>query len=126
MGFNHDYGGVYEQPTAKNVKKTRVYISGPMTGLPSLNFPAFNAEALRLEGLGYEVINPVDLCQNSTSWEECMRLDPAALLTCDKIVLLDGFEKSKGAHLEMNVAHRVGIEIVLAKDIPANELFAKR
>lgn len=125
MGFNHDYGGVYEQPTASNVKKTRVYISGPMTGLPGLNFAAFNAEAVRLKALGYEVINPVDFYKPCATWKDLMRLDLAALLTCDKVVLLDGFERSEGAHLEMNVAHRVGIEIVLAKDIQAAEVFSK-
>lgn len=117
MGFNHDYGGIYEQPTAKHLKKKRVYISGPMTGLPGLNFPAFNTEALRLEGMGYDVVNPVDLCVNPTSWEQCMRIDLAALLTCDMIALLPGWQKSRGAHLEVNIAHQVGIEIVSAKDL---------
>lgn len=117
MGFNHDYDGIYEQPTAKHLKKKRVYISGPMTGLPGLNFPSFNAEALRLEGMGYDVVNSVDLCVNSTSREECMRIDLAALLTCDMIALLPGWQKSMGARLEVNLAHQVGIEIVSAKDL---------
>jgi hypothetical protein len=30
----------------------RIYIAGPMTGLPEFNYPAFNAEAQRLRGLG--------------------------------------------------------------------------
>lgn len=36
----------------------RLYLSGPMTGKPALNFPAFHAEAARLLALGYEVVNP--------------------------------------------------------------------
>lgn len=39
------------------------------------------------------------------------------LLTCDAIALLAGWQKSAGAHLEIHVAHRVGIDIVEAKDI---------
>lgn len=39
----------------------RIYISGPMTGLPEKNFPAFNAEANRLRALGFDVVNPVDV-----------------------------------------------------------------
>jgi hypothetical protein len=39
----------------------KIYLSGPMTGLPDLNFPAFHAEAARLRALGYDVINPAEL-----------------------------------------------------------------
>lgn len=96
----------------------RVYLSGPMTGLPDLNFPAFNAEAARLRALGYLVVNPAELCPDPTmGWHECMRRDLADLLTCDGLALLDGWHKSSGAHLEMHVAHRVGIEIHIAKEL---------
>ena len=30
---------------------TRIYIAGPMSGLPDLNYPAFNAMAERLRAL---------------------------------------------------------------------------
>ena len=96
----------------------KVYLSGPMTGLPDLNFPAFIAEAERLRALGYEVVSPVEINDNqSAPWNDCLRDDLKALLDCDAIVLLDGWQHSAGAHLEMHVAHRVGMEIVLAKDI---------
>lgn len=96
----------------------RVYISGPMTGLPNLNFPAFNAEAERLRGIGLEVVNPAELNPDpAATWHDCMRTDLKALLDCDTLALLPGWQKSSGAHLEMHVAHRVGIEIVTAKDI---------
>ena len=98
----------------------RIYISGPMTGMPELNFPAFHAEAARLTALGYEVVNPAELNPDpETGWHECMRNDLAALLTCDALALMDGWQKSAGAHLEMHVAHRVGIEIVIAREVVA-------
>ena len=43
--------------------------------------------------------------------------DLKALLDCDAIALIDGWQESAGAHLEMHVAHRVGMRIVLAKEI---------
>ena len=96
----------------------RVYISGPMSGMPEHNFPAFNAEADRLRGLGYDVVNPVDINPNvGTPWQECLRQDLLALLTCDTLALLDGWTGSSGAHLEMHVAHRIGMCIVVARDI---------
>lgn len=91
----------------------RIYISGPMSGMPEHNFPTFNAEATRLRGLGYDVVNPAELNpEPSKSWHDCMRTDLIELLSCDTIALLPGWQKSQGAHLEMHVAHRVGIDIV--------------
>lgn len=99
----------------------RIYISGPMTGLPGKNFPAFNTEAQRLRQLGFDVVNPVDVNPDEASmtWHECLRNDLAALLTCDTLALLDGWQQSAGAHLEMHVAHRVGMEIVFAREVTA-------
>lgn len=96
----------------------RIYLSGPMTGKPDLNFPAFHAEATRLRELGYAVINPAELNSDpSAGWHTCMRKDLQALLDCDALALLDGWQQSAGAHLEMHVAHRVGMEIVIARDL---------
>lgn len=96
----------------------RVYLSGPMTGLPDFNFPAFNVEAERLRALGYDVVNPVDINPDTTTpYNECLRNDLKALLTCDTIAMLDGWMNSNGAHLEMHIAHRVGIAVVEAKTI---------
>lgn len=96
----------------------RIYLSGPMTGLPEFNFPAFNAESARLAALGYDVVNPATLNPDpGTPWNECMRNDLRELLTCDALALLPGWARSSGAHLEMHVAHRVGMEIVQAVDI---------
>lgn len=39
----------------------RWYVSGPMTGLPLLNFPAFHAAAAKLRAQGHEVINPAEM-----------------------------------------------------------------
>ena len=36
----------------------RIYISGPMTGMPEHNFPAFHAAADRLRKAGWSVVNP--------------------------------------------------------------------
>ncbi|WP_164886794.1 DUF4406 domain-containing protein [Piscinibacter defluvii] len=96
----------------------RVYISGPMSGMPEHNFPAFNAEAARLRQLGYDVVNPVDVNPDpGTPWKMCLRADLREMLTCDTVALLPGWQISDGAHLELHVAHRVGIAIVDASSI---------
>jgi hypothetical protein len=44
------------------------------------------------------------------SWEDYMKRDLVLLLRCDYIYLLDGWEYSKGARLEYNIACDVGIK----------------
>lgn len=96
----------------------RIYLSGPMTGRIDLNFPAFHAEAARLRALGYDVVSPAETCfDKTTGWHAAMRADLVELLGCDAIALLDGWQESAGAHLEMHVAHRVGMEILLAAEV---------
>jgi hypothetical protein len=97
----------------------RVYLSGPMTGLPELNFPAFRDWSERLRFAGYRVTNPAELCpaDSGMTWQECMRADIRALCDCDAIALMPGWENSKGAHLELHIAHRIGMQVLFAADL---------
>jgi hypothetical protein len=89
----------------------KIYIAGPMTGLPDFNYPAFNAAAEELRAKGWHVenpaANPVPPCE---SWVGYMRMALAQLVTCDAIWLLDGWMASKGAQLEVEVARGLGLE----------------
>lgn len=92
---------------------TRVYVSGPMSGLPDLNFPAFHQAAAQLRALGLQAVNPAEINPGSTmSWEACMRADIKALCDCDALVMLPGWENSRGAHLEVHLAHRLGMQVL--------------
>jgi len=89
----------------------RVYLSGPMTGIADNNFPAFHEWAARLRADGFDVVSPAELPEGDT-WEQCLRHDMRELPTCDAIALMPGWERSKGAHLELHVAHRLGMEVM--------------
>lgn len=96
----------------------RVYLSGPMSGIAEHNFPAFDAEAARLRAAGYEIVNPTEINPDvGASWEQCLRADIKALCDCDTIALMPGWEKSKGAHLELSVAHRIGLRITTVEQL---------
>lgn len=91
----------------------KVYVSGPMTGLPQLNFPAFHAAAAMLRSAGAEVVSPAEISMaEPDSWEACMRADIKALCDCDTLAMLPGWERSKGAHLEVHIAHRLGLRVI--------------
>lgn len=93
----------------------RVYIAGPMTGIAEFNFPAFNSEADRLRAEGLTVLNPADHgIVEGAEWADYLRHDIAGLATCQRIHLLQGWEKSKGARLEVTIAQALGMTITLA------------
>lgn len=86
------------------------YISGPMSGYPDSNFPAFAEAAKDLRALGYTVISPHELGEEKT-WQDCMRKDLIALMSCHYIILLPGWATSKGAFLELHNAILLGMPV---------------
>lgn len=101
----------------------RIYIAGPMTGKPSLNFPAFHATASQLREMGHEAVNPAEICPDpGMSWAACMRADLAQLLTCDAIVMLDGWMHSRGAALEHYLAVSLGLRVIFEPELALLEV----
>lgn len=94
------------------MNKGRIYCAGPMTGYIDYNFPAFYAAATELRSRGWDVVNPADLnIGNQKDWKGCMIEDIKHLLKCDAIVMLPGWEKSKGASLEHHIATELGLMV---------------
>ena len=90
----------------------RIYVAGPMTGYPELNFPAFNAETARLRALGHEVVNPAEVNPDSNAeWRDCMRADIKVMVDCDAVQLLHKWQHSKGACLEYQIATALGLAV---------------
>lgn len=88
----------------------KLYLAGPMTGLPELNFPLFHAEAARIRGLGYDVVNPAEInADPSAGWAKCLRDDIRELVTCDGVALLPDWTLSRGASLERHIAESLGM-----------------
>lgn len=93
-------------------RKGRVYLAGPMTGIADFNFPAFNAEAEILRAQGLSVLNPADHgIVAGANWADYLRHDIAGLASCERIHLLSGWSKSKGAQLEVTIAKALGMAI---------------
>lgn len=83
----------------------KVFVSGPMSGLPGNNFANFNRAARYLANEGYDVVNPADTgTVEGWEWTDYMRLSLQQLLDCDAVAYLEGWEDSDGASLEISVA----------------------
>ena len=87
-----------------------LYLCGPMTGLPSNNYPAFHKAAADLRAAGYSVVSPAETTLPSTApWVSHMRKDIADMVnTCDAVATLPGCESSRGARIEIALATGLG------------------
>lgn len=109
---------------------TKLYIAGPMTGYEQWNFPEFFRVEKALLELGYDVINPAhndgpDLesalaSAGSTekpnyTWNYYMKRDLPHVMECDGLLLLEGWQNSKGAKLEVHVAKALGLPLYILR-----------
>ena len=102
----------------------KIYIAGPMTGLPDLNFPAFKHNADRLRMAGFRVNSPHELnLPADTPWADCMRPALKSMLDCDIIFMLNGWSSSRGAQVEFALAQKLGFGVIYEDDLFPDDHF---
>jgi hypothetical protein len=117
-----------------------VYLAGPMRGIPEFNFPLFNHVATVLRARGYTVFNPaerdnerhgVDIskgnaagCEKLAEEQHGFNLREALAddleficQNAEGIVMLPGWENSKGAIAERATAIALGLEVYPYEEI---------
>lgn len=112
----------------------KVYVAGPMRGIPEFNYPAFNAATAKLRADGHIVFNPAerDIERDGKDWGKegktgslkeieakgfSLRTalgDDLAWICAeaDAVALLPGWELSKGATAERATALALGLEVI--------------
>lgn len=119
------------EPIAEPIQRKRVlYVAGPMRGIAFFNYPMFDRVAEILRKAGNEVISPADedrkhdgfdpfanpeysnpdacVFPKEMDFSKTVRRCLDAVLRCDEIVLLPGWEKSNGAVAELTLAMWLG------------------
>jgi hypothetical protein len=113
----------------------KIYVAGPMRGIPEFNFPAFHAATADLRRKGHEVFNPAerDIAHHGADISKGNATGCAALaaathgfnlrealkddleyicLHADAIALLPGWENSKGARAELHTAMALDLKVI--------------
>lgn len=108
------------------MRPRKVYVAGPMRGLPLFNFPAFEHATKVLRARGFEVTSPaeedikkdgLDVCTHGDvntpphTFAHYMERDLAIVCRMDAVAVLPGWVKSQGACLEVYVARAIGLII---------------
>lgn len=102
----------------------KLYLSGPMTGIPKHNFPAFEFAMGRLMYEGHQVVSPHmqegdeehgksadGFSVTPELYDELLARDYALIEECDGIVFLPGWEDSGGAGREGEHALKHGLTL---------------
>ena len=111
----------------------KIYLAGPMRGIPHFNFPAFHKAAAKLRAAGHVVFNPAERDierhgkdisagnvagseqqaqqEHGVNLRQALADDMAFIcLDADAIALLPGWEDSKGALAEKATARALGLQ----------------
>lgn len=109
----------------------KVYLAGPMRGYDLYNFPAFDHATAALRARGWEVVSPAEMDRDigfdehtvdrlpDGFVEDAMRRDVQAILGCDGVALLPGWEQSTGATFERQVCEQIGGGVFLLEWVDA-------
>jgi hypothetical protein len=95
------------------LKRERIYIAGPMSGLPEYNYPAFKEAAERFRIWGWEPVETTDDFDGRTDLDYSVYIRNAIerVMTCRAIALLPGWEGSRGATAEVALALCLGMPV---------------
>lgn len=90
----------------------KVYLSGPMSGYPDHNYPAFAEAREALRKAGLTVVCPAEAgVVEGWTWEQYLKRDLVVMLGCEALVLLPKWEDSRGARLESSVAWQLSMPV---------------
>lgn len=129
----------YDEYVGRIPVRKRIYLAGPMQGVPHFNFPAFHRAAAKLRAEGYHVFNPAEAditrigtdpsldnptgCvttaseRHGLSRRECLAEDLSWIaLNADAIAVLPGWENSTGVAAELALARALDLEIMELSD----------
>lgn len=99
------------------MSRSKLFISGPISGRPYKEAAIhFNSAATLAYQIGFDPVNPIQLCRPYWAWWRCMAVCLWHLLWCDAVFMLRGWDMSRGARIEHKVAEILGKVIMYEED----------
>lgn len=95
-----------------DIKGKRVYLSGPITDTKNYKGLFMFTEELVGFGEPEEIYNPASQIPSSFNWVQAMHRCLSEITNYDTVVMLPGWNVSRGARLERDVALACGMHIV--------------
>lgn len=102
----------------------KIYIAGPISGIPQFNAPAFDQAESLWRAAGHTPINPmaidralgIDINGPTSQVEgsfgrQAIACDIQYILNCNGIALLPGWKKSRGAAVELALAQFLNLPV---------------
>lgn len=102
----------------------KIYISGAISGVPHKNIDSFMKAHNYLTALNCNPVNPhfiSEFIKDSSPWETYMKNDIKHLVASDGVVVLDGWESSRGVAVEIFIAQQMKIPVF---HFPSLEIFS--
>jgi len=82
---------------------SKLYVSGPMSGIKDCNYPTFAEASRNLRAAGFHVVNPAEV-EVGSSYREIIKEDVRQMMACDGVATLDNWWLSTGARVETHLA----------------------
>jgi len=100
-----------------------IYVSGKYSGDTDKNIEAARTVAVFLWEMGHSVICPHTNTANfekfcNATYEQYIAGDLDMISRCDAMVMVGGWEESKGANIEKDYADRIGLPVYFAPNLP--------
>jgi len=87
------------------------YLSGPMTGLPDMNWPTFIYAEKYIGGSIFNPAKPhgflIKKPKGAFTWSDFMTEDIYGLLKCKDVIVLPGWSRSSGAKVEVKIGESI-------------------
>lgn len=99
-------------------RRGRIYISGPITGVPDY-MGRFEAAEAVLKAAGWDVVNPAKVLAPVTeilTYDELMAVCLVLMDMCGAVQLLPGWRESRGAMMEFQYALEKCMDIYAEED----------
>lgn len=89
----------------------KLYLSGPVSN-NDFALHQFEKAEKKYAKANHDIINPLKLNPTGTDWQLAMRKDIQYLMQCDGIIMLNGWERSRGAILEHMIALSLDMMVI--------------